>query len=357
MKPTMRRFIRYLLPALAAVAFVLWLVAPREQLLLRKSTRVAALESWTYKDQLGPHRTYSWLSDHEVLHTVPSTSPPGMRAAYFDIKTIEDRPTPGLNTVIGENNHRITWTISPDGKNITLPARVGTHEMLRSRFTPSADFLGPSRAARSELSGYWMTSDRWITLHFRSGHGMSSTHPILEGWVYSMDSGKPVSVSALSEDVSYAAAKFGASIRAASGKLYSLIDANPNGGRLPYLAVESVPIKPGEPAKYALEFPPGWRCYSHWVAPSGTRILWLLTAGPQPRASGALARWFPWLQGNVGPRSGLWVSDANGANFREIGHVYDDSRGSQYIEQVHWVPGEKRVSFLYKDALYTAPAD
>jgi hypothetical protein len=59
---------------------------------------------------------------------------------------------------------------------------------------------------------------------------------------------------------------------------------------------------------------------------------------------------------------GLWVSDLDGRNLREIGHLAlhpaanSDTDGPD-PEDVQWLPDGKRLSFLYKQALWIVPID
>ena len=78
------------------------------------------------------------------------------------------------------------------------------------------------------------------------------------------------------------------------------------------------------------------------VSPDGRRVAWLLTGGS-------------------GSSQALWVSALDGGGMREIGAVpirkgAVGGRPPSFVSQLDWVPGDKAVSFLYGDALWTVPA-
>ena len=91
------------------------------------------------------------------------------------------------------------------------------------------------------------------------------------------------------------------------------------------------------------------RAYEIAVSPKGDRIAWLL---------------MPNLKGR--PRNvqrgaaSLWVSQLDGSRMREIGSAGTDVRqrsAPSLLMQLRWLPGGKRLSFLYNGALYTVPTD
>jgi len=58
----------------------------------------------------------------------------------------------------------------------------------------------------------------------------------------------------------------------------------------------------------------------------------------------------------------LWVSDPNGKSMREIGHMPTTpwSRlGQRFAEisNIQWLPGGRRLSFIYRNSLWTVLVD
>jgi hypothetical protein len=54
---------------------------------------------------------------------------------------------------------------------------------------------------------------------------------------------------------------------------------------------------------------------------------------------------------------GLWLSDSRGSGFREIGHIYKPRGGYFDLDDIQWVPGEKRISFISGKALHVIDVD
>lgn len=112
--------------------------------------------------------------------------------------------------------------------------------------------------------------------------------------------------------------------------------------------------------------------FDHTNAPfdsEGERMLWRLSTEHQP-TSPAWSKWLgrffpissrPWLT------KGLWVSHVDGSGMHEIGNWAEDDVSGDSLdadmeketkpEDFRWVPGGKLLSFEYRGALYTVPAN
>jgi len=91
---------------------------------------------------------------------------------------------------------------------------------------------------------------------------------------------------------------------------------------------------------------PGW-VQEVAVSPDGRRVAWLMTSGP--RRGGATS-------------VSMWASGLDGGGLHRIGVVrprVQHRRGpvADFASQLHWVLGDKKISFLYGDALWTAVAN
>jgi hypothetical protein len=95
------------------------------------------------------------------------------------------------------------------------------------------------------------------------------------------------------------------------------------------------------------------------ISPQGDRIAWLLDCEHVSWFSALLHRLHASFQVTTQPTEEIWVSHLDGSQMHEIGHIPARPR-EQYgveIEGLHWLPDGKKLSFLYKDALWTVPAD
>jgi hypothetical protein len=57
--------------------------------------------------------------------------------------------------------------------------------------------------------------------------------------------------------------------------------------------------------------------------------------------------------------SAIWVSRLDGSGMHEVGHLLSgkEAEDDDPAFGLDWLPGGKRLSFGYGDALYTVPAD
>lgn len=93
--------------------------------------------------------------------------------------------------------------------------------------------------------------------------------------------------------------------------------------------------------RYAIALP--GRAQEVAVSPDGRRVAWLLTTGGTSSQS-------------------LWTSELDGSRMHKIDVVHSSSRRvhgplTSFVSQLCWVPGNKQLSFLYGDALWTVPAE
>jgi hypothetical protein len=104
--------------------------------------------------------------------------------------------------------------------------------------------------------------------------------------------------------------------------------------------------------------PPGVKMEGAKVSSSGQRIAWICSQFYISPFVLWLHRWLPRISTNPQRRFGLWVSNIDGSRMHEIGHVLlapQDEAPTTF--ELNWLPGDKRLSFVYKAALYTVPTD
>src|SRR5262249_55625630 len=137
----------------------------------------------------------------------------------------------------------------------------------------------------------------------------------------------------------------------------------------------------GEVARTTRQFvvkpPPGARSDSTslTISPQGDRVAWAFETDSVPSWSSWLHKIFPSYRVTSHHVCELWVSRLDGNDMHEVGHLELNPQTSipqssmavarqlltyalqDHPDQIRWLPDGKRLSFLYKDALYTVPAD
>lgn len=88
------------------------------------------------------------------------------------------------------------------------------------------------------------------------------------------------------------------------------------------------------------------------ISSDGKRLAWLLEYDYSAPHAQWLHRLWPSYKLTAESRLGLWVSRLDGAEMTEIGHKYYEDRPGE-LTDLQWLPGDKKISFIYNDALYT----
>lgn len=94
------------------------------------------------------------------------------------------------------------------------------------------------------------------------------------------------------------------------------------------------------------------------VSPKGDQMAWLFNYNrPMPFAS-ILTRIFPKLNKNI-HGVGLWVSRLDGKDLREIGYQSSDEKNNVTfdVQDIHWLPDNRRVRFTFKNVNYVVPVN
>ncbi len=94
------------------------------------------------------------------------------------------------------------------------------------------------------------------------------------------------------------------------------------------------------------------------AASDGKRVAWLVQIEDKTQHSGLLQRLIRRFQPLQLYRYALYASDLNGMNLQEIGYVGVTSSDSNYPPMdLRWLPGNRYVSFLYRDRLWKVATD
>jgi hypothetical protein len=114
--------------------------------------------------------------------------------------------------------------------------------------------------------------------------------------------------------------------------------------------------------KYVVKMPPDTVIDDFVFSPRGDQIAWKLKLERVPPMARLLHRLYPRYSASPEHAVGLWVSDLDGRNLREIGHLdlhpaANSDTAEPEPEDVQWLPDGKRLSFLYKQALWIVPID
>lgn len=107
--------------------------------------------------------------------------------------------------------------------------------------------------------------------------------------------------------------------------------------------------------------PPGMAVQDLRLSPRGDRLAWKLSQPATPRLPDLLSRWFPSIKPPAKTLLSLWVSRADGREMHKIGSIERREETNELFmlepDDIRWTPDGKRLSFIYRNALYVVPAE
>jgi len=361
----MKRWLVRLALAAAVVAAVLAAMRPNPSLLERSSRVIGSLSS--------PSEPYVWLSDHELIRFPVDTKQDGqgnsmtiMRAEQLDTKTGLRTPLTDLSRRLrAQRDYASLFRLSPDGKWLVYAANNSDDDYPRSHFYVS-EVGGPRErewpledAASNGMpsmppGAVWLPdSRRWLEL-------APDETGLLGVRMHSLDVDSPKALPVT-----------------APARLRSLLGVTPDYRLIatdfyvsPGSAARSVDLyevglypNPTPPRRHTLRAPPNAQILDIALSPRGDRLAWAFYFSRVPTGMQWLARFIPSLRKRLRPRvgAGLWVSRLDGSEMREIGYQEIDPNVPAPLRlapaEIHWTPDGRRLSFVYKNALYTVPVN
>ena len=94
------------------------------------------------------------------------------------------------------------------------------------------------------------------------------------------------------------------------------------------------------------------------LSPDGKRLLWkTVNVNPDPARTIKLMMDQMVFRRDLQFRVNLKVSDLDGGNMHEICGEMLSGKQEDGFQMAHWMPGGKKISFWYKDAVYAVPAE
>ena len=296
-----------------------------------------------------------WLSDHEVLHFR------GSQLYRYDVAAKTDTLLAGLTHQVksspcflyfleaSPNGQQVFWGMSANN-----PIFVATVDgARREQWDGDGGMTQP----------FWCAGGKhWLQFHFggsptalhftkierhsleapQTSETFQSPPPGLNGLdILAAPSADEV-IARTPDVVKFETSKPSKGVKQADGSMAFTFTDTPTLRRAQTILVwnlhEAQPLH-----RYAIDLP--GKVYEVAVSPDGERAAWLLQDGT----------------GKIGAMA-LWVSKLDGTGLRKLGNFGAGGKasygsGMNFPLQVVWVPGGKKVSFLYGGALWTVPAD
>jgi hypothetical protein len=339
---------------------------PPEKPLLPQATRVIALEDQENHGGLGAMQVASpWLSDHELLHI-------HRKALYlYDTTAHTDTALPKLTYQVKSSNCPIAFlTAAPGapwvmwGQSANSPIYVASVDGLKRWQWPSdGGMTMPYWCADGQRLIQFVFSGDPKTVHYTDAYVNDVHTPTQSKMVGSLPPGfQSLEVLVVVSEHHVVArtpdpVTFGNSKplpKSVQKMMKKLKKADRSDGTSTFTFTEQITTRnlqditvwdldvPTPLHRYAVSLPA--QAQEVAVSPQGDRVAWLL----MPSKS----------RGRAVPTVSLWVSGLDGTSLREIGSVRwtSQSQMGDIPTQVHWLPGGKRLGFIYGNSLWTVPA-
>ncbi len=327
----------------------IWTAWPRECLLLSRATPVTTGYNWKYG--------YTWLTNSRFLAT--QTVQVGPIDEEVKILSLEQYDTTNKkSTALEAANARLdrlvqfdpSWGLSPDKQWLMLHGWKGT-DIMRLDGTGYRHFDDDGR----RCIPYWMAdSRRWLDVYYWP----YGTDPFYEMVLYDRDGpaeGWKLPIS--NDDPLYNFSEVFASAAAGEELIQFQEDED-----IPQNSGVIVRRRLGRstdlPAEHHFRFPEPGKPVTAAFDPHCRRIALLLSTQRPPSPFRVwLHRVVPKIQAPPTPLLRLWVSGLDGHSWQEIGQIKDTSSDMEGfpLSGLNWLPDGKRLSFIYKNTLYTVP--
>jgi len=310
----------------------------REPGLLERATQVADVKLWW-----GPEPVvceYRWISDAVVF---TGSGDWRLRDPFlYDIRSRQSTPLFGLRKLLEKDNDMGTqsWELSPDRKwllwNMELFDDVHAARLDGSSFQT----VSLPRPANTVGQIAWEEDSRhWRAVGFN--YASRETTNIFGGDVETPGQRRFLPVSTEKDFFEPRAPQVDS-----EGK-YVKIESNQNLSSPPHSARE------------VLYAPDGTQIIAVEQSHEGGRLAWVLLSTHEAPLMHWLRRLFPHQVAPVQASAEIWVSRSNGREMHEIGRrlLSDEDEKIDPLHGLQWLPSARRLSFLYKDALWTVPTD
>ena len=334
---------------------------PREPQLLKHATFIADTTPWYEggrgNDGIGVH----WLSNEELLVCRFEGVTGRDRTIYrHNILTGQEKPLPGIiqaRNLLQEDTVD-DQCVSPDGRWFLCSSRwdgclLAEVEGTRHTLYKSAD----DDAYRS----FWWTADSRYWLENYHTNGTASrlilhdiAHPDFQE---SIPIGNHGAVFGALEAV--ISPREGITLQDLYPHTDGILIEPPHPGKPHRVTFSRISLDAHAVvlAQYPVDTPQGSSLYATYLSPKRDRIAWIVTTARKNVIQNWLHNYLSLVPRYDQTVKEVWVSQLDGSHMHAIGNIMVKPGEELDALPLQWLPDGKRLSFEYKDALYTVPAD
>ncbi len=346
---------------LLASTVLLWLVLPHDRLLLEHATKLVSTKGWyrqTPRNRVKQTGNQSfvevyWLSDSTLLYQLAGNDHKTNGGDYclWDLKTDIQKPLPALTRcILRTRGPNWPLQISPDGQWICLSGAG----MMTCR-------LDGARVRISANSGnaVWLPDSQHLLVNTWNANSYFCVRRSVIRSEHDVEMPMPKRQTAPNP-----AENLGKVTPDGRMILLWVPNNDPSTRQLIAACYELQPVFRKIWTK-TLTWPAHSRVEEYALSPQGDRIASLIAVESNSPLLQVMHRLLPQIHVNPSYRFELWVSRIDRMQRRKIGVVPFDAAAYQQLDdlfegeldQIQWLPSGKKLSFVYKDDLYTVPSD
>ena len=339
---------------------LLFVFMPREPLLLLRATKVADTRDW---ESRWSRNRYDWISEHEILfQRERSPEDPEAEGPCFykrDLASGKEIFLRALTHLTQRSyNPKHSWlAVSPDGQRI-----FWTNEDAIQGETIEGAALDGKQAF--EFKRGRDSRVRWMgdSTHLVEYSMNKNLDRVAYGTLYDVKGQKAPRRLAVSENIKPRAVAANDHLLGTIWNTQYADDASTD--RLEIYESE-VGKETQAVRKYPIRLPFKAEIWDEHFSPRGDRIVWpLLQNDALPPMYAWLHRLIPAFSPSPTPKISFWVSRIDGSGMQDVGYIpvrldreSDGPVLDDLPENIAWTPNGKRLSFTYKEALYTVPSN
>jgi hypothetical protein len=352
---------------IVVTVIVTWMVGrANDKSLMRKARLVAHLQGWQRYSVTEPQ----WITDHEALYLAYREDGDRFEFTHLNTDTSAQMPMATLNNEFEGPLKSFTFSPKPDVESFHYSPEI-VISPLRNRLLIARSGMGSLLAQKFPVEFYVTDLDAKQVVHWDGTDAEEYGFPphwLSDGKRWIMQDSGPNGFGTTLFDVAHpgSGVRLGSNVKEPANWtansasiddcIWGVVSKPGPIDENKISAAEWNVLGKSPLITYQIKTPVPGVAYLETCSPKHHRVAWLIYYSYMPQLGRLIHRLFPSVFVRGINEYGIWVSDLDGRNMVEIGH--DPISGEwPAVRSMQWLPGEKDISFMINEKLYTVPVD